>query len=220
MSSSHLKQLSAEFTGTAILVASIVGSGIMGERLAGGNAAVALLANSLATGAVLMALILTFSPVSGAHFNPLVTLSASIQRELSPRDAMTRAGAQILGGLAGVAVANMMFDLPVFFASRHMRSGLSQLLAEAVATFGLIAIVRMSSSPVAIAGYIVGAYWFTSSTSFANPAVTLARTVTDTFSGIRPVDAPGFLVAQTAGCAAATLFCRWLNPGEKKAHAS
>jgi glycerol uptake facilitator-like aquaporin len=218
VSSSLQKQLGAEFTGTAILVGAVVGSGIMGERLAAGNAAVALLANSVATGAVLLALILTFSPISGAHFNPLVTLTASLQRELTTSGALARAGSQILGGLAGVAVANTMFDLPMFFASQHVRSGFSQLLAEAIATFGLIAVARLSSSALAIAGYIVGAYWFTSSTSFANPAVTIARTVTDTFSGIRPQDAPGFLVAQTAGCAAAALFCRWLTLGEKKAH--
>lgn len=213
------RQDAAEFAGTAILVASIVGSGIMGERLANGNAAVALLANSLATGGVLMALILTFASLSGAHFNPLVTLVSATEKELPPRRALRRAGAQILGGLVGVGAANVMFDLPMFFASQHARSGFPQLLAECVATFGLITVVRLSSSPFAVAGYIVGAYWFTSSTSFANPAVTLARTLTDTFSGIRPIDAPGFMAAQAVGCVLATIFCRWLTSEERKVHA-
>lgn len=213
LNSSSPRQVAAEFTGTAILVASIVGSGIMGERLAAGNAAIALLANSLATGGVLLALILTFSRVSGAHFNPLVTLTAALQHELQARRAFAHVIAQILGGLAGVAVANLMFDLPAFLASQHIRTGFAQLLAEGVATFGLIAVVRLSHSAFAIAAYIVGAYWFTSSTSFANPAVTLARTLTDSFSGIRPADAPAFLAAQVAGCAAAAFFCQWLTSG-------
>ena len=219
LNSSSIRQAAAEFTGTAILVASIVGSGIMGERLAAGNAAIALLANSLATAGVLLALILTFSRVSGAHFNPLVTLTAASQNELSPSRALANATAQILGGLAGVVVANLMFDLPAFFASQHIRTGFAQLLAEGVATFGLITVVRLSQSPMAIAGYIAGAYWFTSSTSFANPAVTLARTLTDSFSGIRPADAPAFLAAQVAGCTVAALFCKWLTSEGKKNHA-
>jgi glycerol uptake facilitator-like aquaporin len=196
---SPLRQYAAEFTGTAILVAAVVGSGIMGERLAEGNAAVALLANSIATGAVLFALIVTFAPISGAHFNPLVSLEFS------------RAIAQVLGGLTGVAVANLMFDLPAFSISQHARQGPSQLLAEVVATFGLLTVIRLSASAAAIATYIAGAYWFTSSTSFANPAVTLARGLTNTFSGIRPADIPAFLVAQAAGAAAAILFCNWIT---------
>ena len=219
MTRSATREAVAEFVGTAILVASIVGSGIMGERLANGNVAVALLANSLATGAVLLALILTFASVSGAHFNPLVTIVSATQRELTPRRLLPRCMAQILGGLTGAGIANLMFDLPAFFVSHHARTGLPNLLAESVATFGLITVVRLASSPFAVAGYIVGAYWFTSSTSFANPAVTLARTLTDTFSGIRPMDAPGFIVAQTIGCCLAGLFCRWLTAEERKAHA-
>jgi glycerol uptake facilitator-like aquaporin len=200
MVSSHppLQQHAAEFAGTAMLVAAVVGSGIMGERLADGNAAVALLANSIATGAALFALIQTFAPISGAHFNPLVSLTFS------------RAIAQVLGGLAGVAVANLMFDLPAFSISQHPRQGSSQLLAEVIATFGLLTVIRLSSSAAAIAAYITGAYWFTSSTSFANPAVTIARGLTNTFSGIRPADIPAFLVAQAAGAAAAILFCNWM----------
>ena len=198
--------MAAEFAGTAILVAAIVGSGIMGERLANGNAAIALMANSLATGAVLMALILTFASVSGAHFNPVITLAASRTKRSLPS-----VTSQFAGGILGVAAANAMFGLPVFFASQHIRAGLAQLLSEAIATFGLVTIVRVSASPFAIAGYIVGAYWFTSSTSFANPAVTVARALTDTFSGIRPVDLPGFLVAQAAGGLSAALFSNWLT---------
>ena len=191
----------------------------MGERLANGNVAIALLANSLATGAVLLALILTFASVSGAHFNPLVTIVSATQRELPRRRLLPFCAAQILGGLAGAGVANLMFDLPAFFVSHHARSGFPNLLAESVATFGLITVVRLASSPFAVAGYIVGAYWFTSSTSFANPAVTLARTLTDTFSGIRPMDAPGFIAAQAIGCCLAGLFCRWLTSAGGKVHA-
>jgi glycerol uptake facilitator-like aquaporin len=203
-----LQQHAAEFAGTAMLVAAVVGSGIMGERLAAGNAALALLANSIATGAVLFALIVTFAPISGAHFNPLVSLGFS------------RAIAQVLGGLVGVAVANLMFDLPAFSLSQHPRQGFSQLLAEVVATFGLLTVIRLSSSAAAIAAYIAGAYWFTASTSFANPAVTIARGLTNTFSGILPTDIPAFLAAQAAGAAAAILFCNWMmsGKGENDAH--
>ena len=206
MNDSDRKQVAAEFVGTAILVAAIVGSGIMGERLAGGNIAITLMANSLATGAVLLALILTFVSVSGAHFNPLITLAATRTRK-----ALSGVTAQFAGGVLGVAAANIMFGLPAFFASQHIRAGLPQLLSEAIATFGLVMIVRVSASPFAIAGYIVGAYWFTSSTSFANPAVTVARALTDTFSGIRPADLPGFLAAQAAGGLSAALFSNWLT---------
>jgi len=191
----------------------------MGERLASGNVAVALLANSLATGAVLLALIQTFASVSGAHFNPLVTIVSATQGELPRRRLLAFWAAQILGGLTGAAIANLMFDLPAFSVSHHARSGFPNLLAESVATFGLITVVRLASTPFAVAGYIVGAYWFTSSTSFANPAVTLARTLTDTFSGIRPMDAPGFIAAQAIGCCLAGLFCRWLTSAGGKLHA-
>lgn len=207
MKYSSLRQYAAEFTGTAILVAAVVGSGIMGERLSAGNTAVALLANSIATGAVLFTLIRTFASISGAHFNPLVSLSFS------------RGVAQVLGGLAGVAVANLMFDLPPFSISQQSRQGLSQLLAEVVATFGLLTVIRLSASAAAIAAYIAGAYWFTSSTSFANPAVTIARGFTDTFSGIRPADIPAFLVAQSIGAAAAILFCNWMVSEKGKTNA-
>jgi glycerol uptake facilitator-like aquaporin len=201
---SPLQQHAAEFTGTAMLVAAVVGSGIMGERLADGNAAIALLANSIATGAALFALIQTFAPISGAHFNPFVSL------------AFSRAVAQVLGGLAGVAVANLMFELPAFSISQHPRQGSAQLLAEVIATFGLLTVIRLSPSAAAIAAYITAAYWFTSSTSFANPAVTIARGLTNTFSGIRPADIPAFLVAQAAGAAAAILFCNWMVSDEGK----
>ncbi len=191
-----------------LLLAAVVGSGIMGERLAGGNAALALLANTLATGAALLVLIQVFGPVSGAHFNPLVTLTSPTARKEVPAYVL----AQAAGALAGVALANLMFDLPVFSASRHVRSGPSQWLSEAVATFGLLLVVRSPAphKPVVVAAYIMAAYWFTASTSFANPAVTLARSLTDTFSGIRPADVPAFIGAQSLGAAAAVLLSRRL----------
>lgn len=190
----------------------------MGEKLAGGNAAIALLANSLATGAGLVALIMTFGPVSGAHFNPVVTLGDASQGGLSWRDVPAYIGAQIAGGFGGVAVADFMFQKPTFFASTHERSGIAQLVSEFVATFGLLAVIwavsrrRPNATPFAVGAYITAAYWFTSSTSFANPAVTLARAATDTFAGIRPADVPGFIAAQMVGAAAATLVFRWLTP--------
>ncbi len=208
----------AEALGTAFLLAAVVGSGIMGERLAGGNVAIALLANTIATGAMLVALILTFGPISGAHFNPAVTLADASQGGLAWRDVPIYIAAQIGGAFAGVASAHLMFGEPLFFASHHIRAGGAQLFSEFVATFGLLSViwgcVRMRSSavPFAVGAYITGAYWFTSSTSFANPAVTLARAASDTFAGIRPVDAPGFIVAQFAGAMAATLLFRWLTP--------
>ncbi len=208
----------AEATGTALLLAAVVGSGIMGERLAGGNVAVALLANTIATGAALVALILTFGPVSGAHFNPAVTLADATQRGLAWREVPVYLTAQAAGALAGVAAAHLMFGEPLFAASRHARAGGAQLFSEFVATFGLLAVIwgcaraRPAAVPFAVAAYITAAYWFTSSTSFANPAVTLARSFTDTFSGIRPSDAPGFVAAQLAGAAAATALFRWLVP--------
>jgi glycerol uptake facilitator-like aquaporin len=214
-----LKKLVAEALGTALLLATVVGSGIMGEQLAGGNVAIALLANTLATGAGLVALILTFGPVSGAHFNPAVTLADASQGGLAWREVPGFIGAQVVGAFAGVAVAHVMFRQPaLFFASRHERSGIAQLVSEFVATFGLLAVIRGCAArrpafvPFAVGAYITAAYWFTSSTSFANPAVTLARAASDTFAGIRPADAPGFVVAQLLGAAASTMLFRWLVP--------
>ncbi len=208
----------AEAVGTGLLLASVVGSGVMGERLAGGNMAVALLANSVATGAVLVALILTFGSISGAHFNPAVTLADASQGGLGWREVPVYLAAQIVGAFAGVATANVMFDLPALFVSQRGRHGASQLFSEFVATFGLLSVVwgcarlRSSAVPFAVAAYITSAYWFTSSTSFANPAVTLARTMSDTFAGIRPADAPLFIISQFAGAGAATALFRWLVP--------
>ena len=213
------RRVTAEAVGTSMLLAAVVGSGIMGERLAGGNVAVALLANTLATGAILVALILTFGPVSGAHLNPAVTLADASQGGLAWRDVPAYVLAQVAGAFAGVAAADLMFELPVFFASRKMRAGGAQLFSEFVATFGLLSVVwgcvrlrRKAVVPFAVAAYITAAYWFTSSTSFANPAVTLARSASDTFAGIRPADVPGFVVAQLLGAGAATLLFRWLIP--------
>ena len=214
------RRAAAEAVGTALLLAAVVGSGIMGERLAGGNVAVALLANTIATGATLVALILTFGPISGAHFNPAVTLCDATQGGIAWRDVPVYVAAQLAGAFAGVACANVMFELPVFFASGRVRAGWAQLFSEAVATFGLLAVIWGCSRreragvvvPFAVAAYITAAYWFTASTSFANPAVTLARSASDTFAGIRPADAPGFIAAQLIGAAAATMLFRWLVP--------
>src|SRR5262245_1336169 len=208
----------AEAVGTALLLATVVGSGIMAERLAGGNVALALLANTLATGAVLVALILTFGPISGAHFNPAVTLADASQGGIRWSDVPVYIAAQVVGAFAGVAAAHVMFEAPLFFASRHARAGGAQMFSEFVATFGLLAVIwgcarlRAPAVPFAVGAYITAAYWFTASTSFANPAVTLARSASDTFAGIRPADAPGFIVAQLAGAAAATILFRWLAP--------
>lgn len=217
------RRVLAEAVGTTLLLAAVVGSGIMGERLAGGNVGVALLANAIATGAALVALILTFGPISGAHFNPAVTLADASQGGLTWRDASAYISAQIAGAFAGVACANLMFDLPVFFASRKERAGASQMFSEFIATFGLLAVIwgsarrqRAAVVAFAVAAYIVAAYWFTASTSFANPAVTLARSLSDTFAGIRPADVPGFIGAQIFGAAAATALMRWLVPELKK----
>jgi glycerol uptake facilitator-like aquaporin len=216
---SDSRKLAAEALGTAFLLATVVGSGIMSERLAGGNIAIALLANTLATGASLVALILTFGPVSGAHFNPAVTLADAALGGLPWREVPGYLLAQIAGAFAGVAAVHVMFEQrAIFFASQHARSGGSQLFSEFVATFGLLAVIwgcsrrRSTAVPFAIGGYITAAYWFTASTSFANPAVTLARSVSDTFAGIRPIDVPGFVVAQLLGAAAATIVFRWLVP--------
>jgi glycerol uptake facilitator-like aquaporin len=212
----------AEALGTAFLLAAVVGSGIMGERLAGGNVAIALLANTIATGAALVTLILTFGPISGAHFNPAVTLADASQGGLPWREVPTYLAAQIAGAFLGVAVAHLMFNEPVFSASRHVRSGGALLFSEFVATFGLLSVIwgcarlRSSAVPFAVGAYITAAYWFTASTSFANPAVTLARAASDTFAGIRPTDAPGFIVAQLVGAAAATALFRWLVPSLPK----
>lgn len=218
-----LRRLAAEFIGTAMLLCAVVGSGIMAERLAGGNVAVALLANTVATGAALLALILTFASTSGAHFNPVVSLSAVINKEMTWRDAVLYTIVQISGALLGVAAANLMFDLPPFFASAKVRTGFGQWLGEFIATFGLVATViavsRKFKIPVvalAVAAYITAAYWFTSSTSFANPAVTIARSLSDTFTGIRPADVIPFIAVQLLGGIAASFLFNWLI--QKNAH--
>jgi glycerol uptake facilitator-like aquaporin len=211
------RRLVAEGVGTALLLAAVVGSGIMGERLAGGNVAVALLANTVATGAALVALIFTFGSISGAHFNPAVTLADAWRDGLPWSDVPPYVAAQIAGAFAGVAAAHFMFEVPLFFASRHARSGSAQVFSEFVATFGLLAVIfgcarlRADAVPFAVAAYITAAYWFTASTSFANPAVTLARSATDTFAGIRPADTPAFIVAQLLGAGLATALFGWLT---------
>jgi glycerol uptake facilitator-like aquaporin len=213
----------AEGVGTALLLATVVGSGIMGEQLAGGNVAIALLANTIATGAGLVALILALGPISGAHFNPAVTLADASRGGLPWREVPVYIGAQVAGAFAGVAVAHVMFKEPaLFFASHHDRSGVAQMVSEFVATFGLLSVIfgcarsRPALVAFAVGAYITAAYWFTSSTSFANPAVTLARAASDTFAGIRPVDAPGFVVAQLVGAAAAAGLFRWLAPAARE----
>jgi glycerol uptake facilitator-like aquaporin len=216
------RRIVAEAIGTALLLAAVVGSGIMGERLAGGNIAIALLANTLATGAMLVALILTFGPISGAHFNPAVTLADASQGGIAWSEVPGYLAAQVAGAFAGVAAAHLMFGEAVYSVSQHVRSGSAQIFSEFVATFGLLCVIwgcarlRSSAVPFAVGAYITGAYWFTASTSFANPAVTLARSATNTFAGIRPVDAPGFILAQLAGAFAATLLFRWLVPSLAK----
>lgn len=216
------RRLVAEGLGTALLLAVVIGSGIMGERLAGGNVAIALLGNTIATGAGLIALILMFGTISGAHFNPVVTLSEAWQKNMPASEVTAYIAAQVIGAYAGVAAAHLMFGEPLFFASEHIRTGLSQWWSEFVATFGLLAVIiscsrsRPAVTPFAVAAYITAAYWFTSSTSFANPAVTLARAASNTFAGIRPIDAPSFIIAQLLGATAATwLFC-WLYPAVPK----
>jgi glycerol uptake facilitator-like aquaporin len=210
--------MTSEFVGTAFLLAAVVGSGIMGDRLSGGNVAIALLANTIATGAALVALILTFGSVSGAHFNPAVTLADASQRGIPWNEVPGYVIAQIAGAYVGVACAHLMFGLPLFSVSRHTRSGTSQIFSEFVATFGLLSVIwgcsrlRSSVVPFAVGAYITAAYWFTASTSFANPAVALARAATATFSGIRPIDVPGFIAAQLLGAAAATALFSWLVP--------
>jgi glycerol uptake facilitator-like aquaporin len=218
MKPSLQRRIVAEFTGTLFLLAAVVGSGIMGERLAAGNMALALLANTIATGAALTALILAFGPVSGAHLNPAVTLADAWQGDIAWRETPAYIVAQTAGAFAGVVASHLMFGLPVFSASTHVRSGPSQLFSEFVATFGLLSVIwgcvrlRPSAVPFAVGTYITAAYWFTASTSFANPAVTLARSMSNTFAGIRPIDVWGFVGAQLAGAFAATLVFQWLIP--------
>ena len=212
------RRLVAEGVGTAMLLAAVVGSGIMGERLAAGNVAIALLANTLATGAALVALILAFGSISGAHFNPAVTVMDAAQGGLPWRCVPGYVCAQVAGAVIGVWAAHAMFGERILMLSSQVRSGPSQLLSEFVATFGLLAVIwgcsrrRSDAVAFAVAAYITAAYWFTASTSFANPAVTFARSLTDTFAGIRPTDVPGFVVAQFMGAMAATLMFRWLLP--------
>ena len=210
------RRLAAEFIGSALLLAVVVGSGIMAERLAGGNAAIALLANSVATGAGLIALILMLGPISGAHFNPLVTLAALWFGQLDRRTAMSYVAVQVGGAFAGVAIAHGMFDMALFSASQHVRVGPAQWFSEAVASFGLLGVIigcsrtRPAITPFAVAGWIVAAYWFTASTSFANPAVTLARAASNTFTGIRLADTSGFFLGQLLGAACAIVLFDWL----------
>jgi glycerol uptake facilitator-like aquaporin len=218
MTASVSRRFVAEFLGTAFLVAAVVGSGIMGDRLSGGNAAIALLANTIATGAVLIVLILTFGPISGAHMNPAVTLADAMEGGLAWRDMLPYMAAQFSGGICGTIAAHLMFGLPPIALSHHARSGGPQIFSEFVATFGLLSVIcgcsrsRPLMVPLAVGAYITAAYWFTASTSFANPAVTVARCLTNTFTGIRPEDVPLFLVSQIAAALCATVLFRWLVP--------
>jgi glycerol uptake facilitator-like aquaporin len=210
------RRAAAEGLGSAFLLAVVVGSGIMGERLSSGSVGLALLANTLATGAGLVALILTFGPLSGAHFNPAVSLVAASQGGLPWREVPAYVVAQCVGALGGTAAAHLMFGEPLFSASTHVRAGGAQLFSEFVATFGLLSVIqgcakaRAEAVPFAVGSYITAAYWFTSSTSFANPAVTLARAASNTFAGIRPADAPGFILMQLLGALSASVLFRWL----------
>lgn len=210
------RRLFAEWFGTMMLVATVVGSGIMAEQLAGGNVAVALLGNTIATGAILVVLITIFGPLSGAHFNPAVSFAFALRREITPKIAALYAIWQIIGGLCGTVLAHLMFEQTVWQTSAHMRSGMAQYGSEFVATFGLLAVIfggicyRQTAVPWLVGLYITAAYWFTASTSFANPAVTIARSFTDSFSGIFPGDMPFFIIAQTLAAAAASLVCGWL----------
>ena len=219
------RRAAAEAISTALLLATVVGSGIMGERLAGGNVAIALLANTCATAAGLVALILTFGPISGAHMNPAVTLADAALGGMRWAEVPAYVGAQIAGAYLGVAVAHGMFGEPMFFASRHVRAGGAQFLSEFVATFGLLSVIwgvvrsRAAAVPFAVGAYIAAAYWFTSSTSFANPAVTIARMFSDTFAGIAPASVPAFVVMQVAGGLLAVGLIRVLHPEKESAHA-
>ena len=210
------RRLAAELIGTAFLLAAVVGSGIMAQRLAGGNVAIALLCNTIPTGAILMVLILIFGPLSGAHFNPVVSAAFAFRRELAATDAALYVAAQLAGGIVGVWVAHLMFDLAPLQLSQTVRAGPGQWLSESVATFGLLLTIfgclasAPKAVPYAVGLYITAAYWFTASTSFANPAVTVARSLSDTFAGIAPADAPAFIVAQIIGATAAVIVGGWL----------
>ena len=222
------RKLAAEGLGTALLLATVVGSGIMAEQLADGNAALALLGNTLPTGAILVVIILIFGPISGAHFNPAVTIGFLVRREISIADACLYVPIQIASGLAGVLITHLMFELPVIQISETVRAGPAQMLSEGIATFGLLAAIfgtlrwRPEAVPYAVGLFITAGYWFAASTSFANPAVTIARAFTDTFSGIAPVNVPGFLVAQVLAAVVAAVFFRWLlkPAGTSDAHSS
>ena len=216
MTHSFSQKLGAEFIGTAGLLATVIGSGIMGEALAGGNVAIALLGNTIATGAMLVVLIWVFGPISGAHFNPAVTIAFALRGEISPRDSASYILVQVLGGLVGMILAHLMFDLSLLQESTKVRTGLGQWVAEGVATFGLVATIlgclraRPDAIAMAVGLYITAGYWFTASTSFANPAVTVSRSLTDTFSGVQPGDAPAFIGMQFVGAVLAVLVMRWL----------
>lgn len=216
------RRLLSELLGTMLLVATVVGSGVMAEKLAGGNVAIALLANTVATAAALLALITTLGPVSGAHFNPIVSVVEALEGGISWRAVPGYVAAQVIGGIAGAVLAHLMFALPVYSFSLHERAGGPQVLSEGVATFGLLLVIggvsrhKPAAVPACVAGYIAAAYWFTASTSFANPAVTIARAFSDTFAGIRPVDVPGFIGGQVAGAVCALFVRRVLWPKENK----
>ncbi len=211
------RKLASEFLGSLLLLATVVGSGIMAERLAGGNIAVALLGNTIPTGAILYVLITMLGPVSGAHFNPAVTLASVLRGEMQAGLALAYVSAQLIGAIGGVFLAHVMFDIDILQASAKIRTGPGQWLSEAVAVFGLLTVIftTLRSAPqsvaISVALYITAAYWFTASTSFANPAVTIARCLTDTFSGIRPLDVAGFIVAQLSGAVLAIVFDRWFR---------
>ena len=218
------RRLAAEAIGTAFLLATVVGSGIMGETLAGGNIAIALLGNTIPTGAILVVLIMMLGPISGAHFNPAVTLSFLVQRKISASDAIAYIAIQVVAAILGAWAAHLMFEEPVLMVSEKVRTGGGQWVAEIIATFGLVATIlacvrhRAEAVPYAVGLYITAAYWFTASTSFANPAVTIARTLTNTFSGIRPIDAPLFIICQIIGALLATFVFVWLlrlRPAER-----
>jgi len=215
------RRLAAETLGTAFLLATVVGSGIMAQKLAGGNVAIALLGNTIPTGAILVVLILIFAPISGAHMNPAVSLAMTLRGELSARDLALYVVAQIIGGIFGVLAAHLMFDLPLWQFSTTTRTGAPQWFAESVATFGLLLTIfgcvanARAAIPYAVGLYITAAYWFTASTSFANPAVTIARSLSDTFAGIAPSGVVAFIIAQLVGMAAAVAVAPWLWPPQK-----
>jgi len=217
------RRLAAEGLGTALLVATVVGSGIMADTLTT-DTAMALMGNTIPTGAILFVLITILGPISGAHFNPAVTAVFVLRRELDARSAAGYVSAQVLGGIAGALAAHLMFELPVLQLATHIRTGPSQWLSEAIASFGLVAVIlgalraKPQAIPALVGLYITAAYWFTASTSFANPAVTIARALTDTFSGIRPIDAPGFILAQLAGALLALWIARWLFAAADEPH--